>query len=294
MGVKDLMNLLKSKCPATLHSSPTKPVDGNFWIDTPLIVMAAIKKAEVQRENPIQVSKSSILRVFKQLKGIRKEAKLYWIFDGKHREEKKETCIQRSKNAEIYHKKCFENRMNTIDSGFEMDAGIEADLEVASVIVEEAEPHISTRQVYEEIKQYALSFGEVHLAEHDSEEYIARNMEENDVAISSDSDALPFGCYTVVQHFGSDKETWIYLQDVLDALEMDLQTFQELCVLLGTDFNPRLKGCGPVKCYSYMKEASSTLQEGPNDTLIEFAKANGGNEEWIQQALHALLIFRGF
>jgi 5'-3' exonuclease len=285
MGVKDLMNLLKSKCPQVLHSCAIKPVEGNFWVDTPLIVMAAVKKAEVTRENPIQVAKASIHRVFKQIKGISEKANIYWVFDGGSREEKKETCIQRSKNAEAYNKRCFDFRVQMIQTGFEIDSCLESDLEMASAIVSELEPQITLKQVYDQIKEFVLCYGEVHIAKHDSEEFIARNMDFNDIAISSDSDALPFGCVTIVQHYGSDKETWIYLEEVLEALQMKMETFQELCVLLGTDFNPRLKGCGPVKCYSCIKQ--------PHFSIEKFAKENGGTDVWLEQANLALKVFQG-
>jgi 5'-3' exonuclease len=284
MGVKDLINLLKSKCPHVFHGYATKPVEGNFWVDTPLIVMAAVKKAENTRENPIQVAKASIQRVFKQIKGISEKTKVFWVFDGGAREEKKETCIQRSKNAEVYNKRCFDNRVKIIQTGFEIDSCIESDLEMASAIVSELEPQITLKQVYDEIKEFCLRFGEVYIAKHDSEEYIGKNMEENDIAVSSDSDALPFGCVTIVQHFGSEKETWIYLEEVLEALQMKMETFQELCVLLGTDFNPRLKGCGPVKCYTCIKQ--------PHFSIEQFANENGGTELWLEQAFLALKVFQ--
>lgn len=286
MGVKDLMNLLKSKCPEVLHKNAMKPIEGDFWVDTPLIVMAAIKKAEVSHENPIQLAKLSIHRVFKQIKGIRREAKIHWVFDGGSREEKKDTCLQRQKNAEAFTKRCIEKQNAEIESHFVLDSCLDDDLDMATLIVQQNEqPEISTRQVYEVVKDYVLRFGEIHIAKHDSEEFIARNMDISDVAVTSDSDALPFGCSTIVQHFGSDKETWIYIEQVLEMLKLRMETFQELCILLGTDFNPRLKGCGPVKCFTSITQASFSLEK--------FAEDNQGTQEWLDQANLALRIFQG-
>lgn len=287
MGVKDLMNLLKAKCPQVLHKNAIKPINGDFWVDTPLIVMAAIKKAEVQNENPIQLAKLSVQRIFKQIKGIRQEGTVHWVFDGGKREEKKETCLIRQKNAEAYTKRCIEKQFSEIETNVALNSGLEFDLEMASLVVDQAqEPQFSSKQVYDAVKEYVLSLGKIYIAKHDSEEFIARNMSKDDIAITSDSDALPFGCTTIVQHFGSEKETWIYLEEVLETLEMDIELFQQLCILLGTDFNPRLKGCGPVKCFSSIKQENFSLET--------FAEENHGTKQWIDQAYLAFRIFQGF
>ena len=126
-------------------------------------------------------------------------------------------------------------------------------------------------------------------APHDSESYISTLLSEDDVAVTCDSDALPFGCGIVAQNIGGPKETWVKLQDVLDALRMDLHTFRTFCVMLGTDFNPRLPRCGPAKALKCIPSFSSFEDYcGANApktmTLAE-------KHEWVQAAEKSLRVF---
>jgi 5'-3' exonuclease len=126
-------------------------------------------------------------------------------------------------------------------------------------------------------------------APHDSESFIATLVKEGDVAVTCDSDALPFGCSLIVQNIGTPKETWIHLRDVLSALQMTMEQFRIFCVMLGTDFNPRLPKCGPVK-------AEKCIHSFTN--FEEYCGANAPKTmtlqeklEWVQAAEKSLHVF---
>ena len=127
------------------------------------------------------------------------------------------------------------------------------------------------------------------MAPHDSESFIASQVQDNDVAVTIDSDALPFGCQLIAHNIGTPKETWIRLSDVLAALNMTLHTFQVFCVMLGTDFNPRLPLCGPAKALQCIKTFTCfddyCAANAPKSMTAE-AKA-----EWISQANQSLQVF---
>ena len=130
---------------------------------------------------------------------------------------------------------------------------------------------------------------EVLHAPHDSESYIATLLAEDDVAVTCDSDALPFGCGVVAQNIGSPKETWVNLQDVLEALRMDMKQFRIFCVMLGTDFNARLPRCGPakaLKCITSFSNFEDYCMANAPKTMTLAEKL-----EWVQAAEKSLSVF---
>jgi len=283
MGVKDLMKVLRAQCPEVLHASAPHAVEGDMWIDTPLLVMAAVKKAESNGHDAVSAMEASLSRTASMLRCLG-PGTLHWVFDGKTRPEKVQTVLQRHEASAKYTQSCVRK---ATDREVEVAACTVDDLELAELIVaahiqRSSQPSLS--DVFARAKQVANSLGCVHLAKHDSEEFIARSMKDGDVAISSDSDALPFGCSFVVQHFGSPQETWIVLSEVLESLHMTLDQFQQFCVLLGTDFNTRLFRCGPAKALSSIRSPGFTLQD--------FAQRNAADEDWLPTATRALGVFQ--
>jgi 5'-3' exonuclease len=110
------------------------------------------------------------------------------------------------------------------------------------------------------------------------------------VAVTCDSDALPFGCSLIVQNIGTPKETWISLHDVLEALKMTMDQFRVFCVMLGTDFNPRLPKCGPIKAEKCIQSFS---------TFEDYCGANAPKTmslqekfEWVNTAEKSLCVFK--
>jgi len=168
-----------------------------------------------------------------------------------------------------------------------LDHCLESDLYISSMIV-----HGTDTFVLKDLARFAKNaVGEKALqAPHDSESYIASLVKKGDVGVTCDSDALPFGCEWVVQYIGTPKETWIYLEDILQGLNMNLHEFRVFCVLLGTDFNERLFLCGPTKSFPAVKNKTFTSfeafcnQHGKKYSLEE-------KRTWITSAEKSLLVF---
>jgi hypothetical protein len=285
MGVKDLMKVLRTKCPHVLHASAPCPVEGDMWIDTPLLVMAAVKKAEADGHDALGAVEASLRRTSNMLKCLG-GGTLHWVFDGKTRSEKVNTVLQRAEATTKYSESCARKAFTREIAACTSETTLEDDLMLAESVVILAIPKStsSLSHVFHHAKWLAADLGTVHHATHDSEEYIARCMRDGDLAVSSDSDALPFGCGFVVQHFGSVSETWILLSEVLEALNMTFLRFQEFCVLLGTDFNERLFRCGPAKAL--------TAAAAPSFSLAQFAQTNRADADWLRLAEQALLVFQ--
>lgn len=112
--------------------------------------------------------------------------------------------------------------------------------------------------------------GVVHMtADHDADFLIAdlvRRAEGTAMVVSEDSDLLAMGCPELWRIDGGagagaapagTRFLRVDLGGVLEALGLDLDRFQVLCVLLGTDFCARVRGCGPVFCEALVRRAPS-------------------------------------
>lgn len=91
---------------------------------------------------------------------------------------------------------------------------------------------------------------------------------ELDIVISNDTDAIMFGAPIVILN-NTDKKTrtqWPYIvykiDEILDEYNIDIDTFQKMCIALGTDFAPKTKGVGPKTVFTSGKNKKlSTEQE---------------------------------
>jgi flap endonuclease-1 len=76
--------------------------------------------------------------------------------------------------------------------------------------------------------------------------------------ISEDSDCAAYLAF-VLLNCNSNDECILNTVEACRALELSCEQFQDLCVLLGNDFNERIKGIGPEKAWMYMKKKKSLL-----------------------------------
>lgn len=80
---------------------------------------------------------------------------------------------------------------------------------------------------------------------------------EVDIAITDDSDALPFGATRVCFQYGRHDAYIVELDKVLAALGLSLDAFRHFCVMCGCDFVERIPFVGPVKAFPLIKEHGS-------------------------------------
>lgn len=78
-----------------------------------------------------------------------------------------------------------------------------------------------------------------------------------DFIITEDSDALAYLCPSVLLNWRNDKEEMVVIKQVCETLQLSSEEFQDFCVLLGNDFNSRIKGVGPVKAMELIKKHGS-------------------------------------
>lgn len=123
--------------------------------------------------------------------------------------------------------------------------------------------------------------------------YLCHQTKMCDVVISSDGDALAFGApYLIVHLFSKRYKTEIYdLKKILLALGLTMDMFQQMCVMIGTDFSAGIKGIGPKKAYQFIKKYKTIdkfLESGDALTYWKFIKE--GKHNWKG----ALEVFQNF
>jgi hypothetical protein len=318
MGINGLMAMLREK-----HAHvflPRQTVTGVAYVDTPLIVMSCgmVALSSHATIDPYALLISKLQSTAQTLFEIG-ASEVRFVFDGPTRPEKVQTCLKRQ---DTIHKaankrkrtepavQLLEPPADLLEEGMQLDPvdPVDPAQRTYSVFDTVSPEHALHSDLYiasmnacdkdmgmlKDLNKFARDHLQrngvtVLIAPHDSESFIASQVQENDVAVTIDSDALPFGCQLIAHNIGTPKETWIRLSDVLAALNMSLYTFQVFCVMLGTDFNPRLPLCGPAKALQCIKTFTCfddyCAANAPKSMTAD-AKA-----EWISQANQSLQVF---
>lgn len=96
---------------------------------------------------------------------------------------------------------------------------------------------------------------------------------------STDSDCLALGIQFYFDTITGSKKghggfiTGVTLGPVLETLGLNMDEFRDFCILLGTDFNKRIPGYGPVKSYGLIKECR-TIENIQNMKGIDISSLN--------------------
>ena len=80
---------------------------------------------------------------------------------------------------------------------------------------------------------------------------------EVDFILTDDSDIMAYGCSYLTRMTTDYSFSFIDYTAVLDHLEFSKEEFVDFCILLGTDYNTRKRGFGPVKCIKTIREYGS-------------------------------------
>jgi hypothetical protein len=299
MGIKDLMNLLRQHAPASFR--PIKPSIQftDVWIDTPLLVMAHYKKCQSMGVLPFDSIQDSIQ---KTVHNFRKSGipNIHFVFDGKTREAKFDTVIKRITAGVKYSEKTTLTVHDILRSDLELSQCIISKSNTHAQIIETTQyeniiplmyptTRVVSSNTIDFIQNLCLSDPDisVYIAPHDSEEYIAKQIlskpDTLSLISSIDSDVLAFGIPHVVQYFGTIGENWFCLDEILKELNITIDQFRWMCVLLGNDFNPRLKGKGPAAILPSIRD--------PAFNLDAWAEKHKASDEWIAAAKKSYSIF---
>lgn len=90
-----------------------------------------------------------------------------------------------------------------------------------------------------------------------------------DAALSEDSDILAYGSPIFISKLDTSTGYCIELryEEVLSALEMTSDTFLDLCIMCGCDYNKNIPLIGPVKAYKLLQKYQSIENIRDNDNI---------------------------
>jgi 5'-3' exonuclease len=76
---------------------------------------------------------------------------------------------------------------------------------------------------------------------------------------STDTDNLVYGCGLLLTNMDEYGLSFIgyTLQDILMGLDLSMDEFRELCILMGCDYNTNIRGIGPIKSYQLIRKYRS-------------------------------------
>jgi 5'-3' exonuclease len=80
---------------------------------------------------------------------------------------------------------------------------------------------------------------------------------QTDIVLSNDSDVFFFGCKKVITKFNDQGGFLVELDIVLEKLGLAFESFMDLCIICGTDFNENIRGIGFIKGLELVRKYKS-------------------------------------
>lgn len=280
MGIKDFGKFIKenlSDLKTTKSISELKgkriAIDGTFYmhkiqaqeIECLLASMEDPLGTEIDEEVLVSAITRRILR--QELSFLENGFETYWIFDGKSPEDKKQTQATRAK-ARVASKTKFENELEEFQSETQKEDEDTVESILASInktdkrqglIKKRAQNTQIPRSAMEIVRSRLKSLGvPVMIARGEGEHHGASMCFSGlaDYVYTTDTDVLASGA-SVLKEFSTSTVEVFEIKEVLDKLRLSQESFRDFCILLGCDFNKKLKGVNPLNTYLKIKRGGS-------------------------------------
>lgn len=276
MGIQDLKKLIREQNKEAIDFSvPLSTFSGSsIAVDSAIIIWANMAIITKSFFTSISDPSSDIDPLFIE-EGMRRQIGAFctrlrqenitpiFIFDGPSRDVKKATVTQREEKRETHRDKIEkvleEKREEEEKPSYVVDIIKIATRDTNLRELKKRDVKI-TRDVIEITKSIVRELGyEIIQAPHDGEATCASLVISGRASAvwSTDSDTLAYGAQWTIT--GPDKINpsnvlCMNLERSLTALGLGLTSFRDLCILLGCDYNTRMKGYGPKKCFALIKD----------------------------------------
>lgn len=271
MGILGLSKLISEKAPSAIrsgqelkaYSGRRVAIDASMSIYQCLIALKGFEDGQnVELMNANGKVTSHLNGIFaRTLKMVELGIKPIYVFDGKPPELKKNTLDSRKKKS--------------LEAASELEKAAEiGDNEAMTKMSKRVRV---TSEQNEEVKRMLTLMGiPVVQAPSEAEAQCAEIVRANKAwaVATDDMDALTFGSNVVLRHFSSknpkskDKTSKgdvveIKMEDVLKGLDLSMDQFIDLCILLGCDYLPKIQGIGPHKAWE------SIVKYGSIEKIVE-------------------------
>jgi len=277
MGIQDLKSLIRDQDKNAIDFSvPLSTFSGSsVAVDSSIIIWANMAIITKTFFTSISDPSSEIDPLFIE-EGMRRQIGAFcarlrdetitpiFVFDGPTRDVKKMTVDERKEKREIHREK-IEKILEDKGSS-DMTDIIRAKVQDRDLRELKKRDVKITQEIIEVTKKVVAELGyEIVQAPHDGEATCASLVLSGKASAvwSTDSDTLAYGAHWTI--IGPDKMTpgnvlCMSLERSLCALGLGLSSFRDLCILLGCDYNTRMRGYGPKKCFALIK-AHGTIDE---------------------------------
>ena len=264
MGIKNLSKLLIKYAPMSIsYIKADKLVGTNVAIDANLFIyrsVFAIRKGmgkDIENEIDKKIFKvTHIYIMFIRLCGfIRMKINPVFVFDSSYSYLKEKTMEKRS----ILRKAMKEKYLNA-----QSDKDRKKYYHLSENI---------TNQEYSDIIDLIKLFGFRYIISPEEADSQCAYMIKHrlvDYVVSDDMDMLVFGCNKIIRKFSTSpnkKMQLIELKQVLTGLEMSMDTFIQMCILLGSDYADTIEGIGVEKAYTILSRYRTIKSAQQNKAL---------------------------
>lgn len=264
MGVKNLMNLLKSKAPDCIKQIELQNLNGKIIAKDAYIsfyqflIATNFTKSNKTLSDPQGNPTAHLIGILNNtLTYTKNNITAVWVFDGSPPIIKQDTLDKRK-----------ESRQKSYEI---MQIAVKED-DVKNINKHAARAWYLSEKVIDDAKMLIGLLGQRWVeADNEAEALCAEMCKRGDVdyAWSEDMDSLAFGAPNMLR--GNKSLIEISLEKALSSLQLTHYQFIDLCILLGCDYCPTIKGVGQVTAYDLLvkyKSLDSVLTElASNPTL---------------------------
>lgn len=250
MGIKNLQKLIDVKAPKAVQTVTTTDLKGlTLAIDTSLMVhqvVTAIRSNGTNFTDEEGNTTTHIVGIFNKVKWfLENKITPIFVFDGKPPAIKMDTLNERKERIEKAEKQIAE-----------LSDGEENDKKKVQL---SQQTFVFNDTYVTQIKELLDAIGVPYVQAPEEADSVCAQLVKSGLAwgvISNDRDILTFGCDRLLYNFktGDKEHPMIHLPTLLTELKMNQTQFIDLCILLESDYTPKIKGIGPNKAYDIIQE----------------------------------------
>ena len=279
MGIKKLNDLLKKKCPGAFIVVPRSYFKGKrIAIDSDNVLMVLRSRAHkeivdktdvcVREPDPSEITKKWICHAkYFVIELLKMGATPVFIFDGKHISAKSKTQQKRRKDKQKLINDAEEMKRQIM----ELDE-LERTPSMVTDLRKKMHHLLNLTQDDKILMMGILSATGIPVirATGEGEQLCAMLCNEGkvDAVYSRDSDLIVFGCpltitesagyvHNPVTQINEEAYKCTIFRPILPALDISFETFKDLCIMAGSDFNDNMPHIGVTKAYDILKQCHS-------------------------------------
>lgn len=271
MGIHDLNKVLANEAansrtvlPLSLLAGRKVAIDGSNYIfmtwmtaNKQVVNSTNVAVSDIDRDRILQAWLTTLWSFLRRF--LSKSITPIFVFDGVHPTEKSETQEKRREERNKTHAQVLDLQ-ETISK---MDA-----LEIDPTLIEKLRTLLrrDTFIAGDELEIFQTILQSIGIpvlqAPGEAEKFCTMLVLEGKASavFSTDTDTLVYGCPLLITGFTTSKLDMMevtILDRALKGLNFTFIQFQELCYLLGCDYNKRIRGIGPVKAVQHLRKYGS-------------------------------------